>query len=126
MFEKELINTSEISVVSNHKLSCKIRLVEQQIVMYQQTTPLVMITPKLINVQKGILVYKHRIPSTCFGHSCDHTEGGALQRFMNYLACNIINCNNALFKISIELNKKDNHFCDQSSYITNVVVASMS
>jgi len=24
--------------------------------------------------------YTHRIPSTCFGHSCGHLQGGALQR----------------------------------------------
>jgi hypothetical protein len=33
------------------------------------------------NARKCMKVYyKHIIPPTCFGHSCGHPEGGALQR----------------------------------------------
>ena len=36
---------------------------------------------KLTNAHKCMTVYyTHRKLSTCLGHSCDHLQGGALQR----------------------------------------------
>jgi hypothetical protein len=35
------------------------------------------------------LYFTHYIPPTCFGHSCGHSQGGALQRMDNLRYCKI-------------------------------------
>jgi len=35
---------------------------------------------KRLRVSYIMLHYKHSMPTTCFGHSCGHLQGSALQR----------------------------------------------
>jgi len=43
------------------------------------------VSPKITNAHKCVRVpYKHSVPTTCFGHTYSHPQGGALER-MDYL-----------------------------------------